>query len=74
MGDDDDPFNHRAADRFDPKTKRIEDNNKRSVWRTGWRKPNRRPCLMRMRLIDDAVYKEGSMRLIDNMRLIARCA
>ena len=30
--------------------------------------------LMHMRLINDAVYQEGSMRLINNMHLIARCA
>ena len=30
--------------------------------------------LMHMRLINDAVYHEGSRRLINNMRLIARCA
>ena len=30
--------------------------------------------LMHVHLINDAVYQEGSMCLINNMRLIARCA
>ena len=30
--------------------------------------------LMHMSLINDAVYQEGSMRLINNMHLIARCS
>ena len=29
--------------------------------------------LIHMRLINDVVYQEESMRLINNMRLIARC-